>query len=132
MNPNQLNKLRAATTSVAQDLTRTMSGNVRICPEMPGQNRRNAETNPPRTEVRRKALSPRQFTAIALLLRGKTAAATARTLEINERTVRRWQADPRFSAELSRRAEEMSGFVRKRPAIQSAGTNPKPPSFAWP
>ena len=60
-------------------------------------------------------LTPRQETAVELLLSGKSDAATAEALGIHRTTVARWRAaHPAFQAELARRRAELFGAAAER------------------
>lgn len=60
-------------------------------------------------------LTPRQETAVELLLAGKSDAATAETLGIHRTTIARWRAaHPAFQAELARRRAELYGAAAER------------------
>ena len=60
-------------------------------------------------------LTPRQETAIELLLSGKCDAATADAVGIHRTTVARWRAaHPAFQAELARRRAELFGAAAER------------------
>ena len=60
-------------------------------------------------------LTPRQETAVELLLAGKSDAATAETLGIHRTTIARWRAaHPAFQAELARRRAELYGAATER------------------
>jgi DNA-binding CsgD family transcriptional regulator len=111
MTPQQLSKLySAAAPVVAGDALRisasvsNTSGNTRKRPETPG-NLRSAPPNDktkPNAPKTPKPLSARQLVAVKLTICGKTAAAVARQLGVNERTVRVWKSDPRFIGEVQR------------------------------
>ncbi len=60
-------------------------------------------------------LTPRQETAVELLLSGKSDAATADALGIHRTTIARWRAvHPAFQAELARRRAELYGAAAER------------------
>lgn len=60
-------------------------------------------------------LTPRQETAVELLLSGKSDAATADSLGIHRTTIARWRAaHPAFQAELARRRAELYGAAAER------------------
>ncbi len=60
-------------------------------------------------------LTPRQETAVELLLAGKSDAATAESLGIHRTTIARWRAaHPAFQAELARRRAELYGAAAER------------------
>ena len=60
-------------------------------------------------------LTPRQETAVELLLSGKCDAATAEALGIHRTTIARWRAaHPAFQAELARRRAELFGAAAER------------------
>jgi DNA-binding NarL/FixJ family response regulator len=65
-------------------------------------------------------LAPRQLTAAELLLAGSTVAAAAARLNISPRTIFRWLRDPRFLAEVDRRADLAERFKRARRALHGA------------
>jgi hypothetical protein len=54
-------------------------------------------------------LSPRQHRAIAALLRVDTQEQAAMDARVGVRTLRRWQDDPVFSAELARQRDRLVG-----------------------
>lgn len=59
-------------------------------------------------------LSPRQHRAIAALLREDTQERAARDARVGVRTLRRWEADPAFSAELARQRDRLVGAAALR------------------
>src|SRR4051812_38757751 len=99
MNPKRLIHIHRAAASATENLSRAMSGNVRLCPEMSGANTQIDKTNPMtakdegpprrvncgmkdqgRTVKASRPLAPRQLTAIHLLLSGQSAAGVSRRL----------------------------------------------------
>jgi len=74
--------------------------------------KRISKTNPIPPASRHKSLSPGQLAAISLLLAGYSVAAIARKMATSERTIFRWKRDPRFDAEIRRRAEALGPRLR--------------------
>jgi hypothetical protein len=127
-----MDRLAAAAERVAREVFETLErphvdgpvpGNARKCTDLHAHFRANDRTNPPRNPPRvhpgpigsaapPRALAPRQLRAIELLLGGKTIVATARLLDINESTIRRWKHDERFLAEINRRARPVAAAPR--------------------
>jgi hypothetical protein len=107
-----LSKLNTACSSIVTDAAEAMSRKVVDRPEMsrnvavqPQMCKTNPQPEPTSSLPQQSRLSPRQITAIGLLLAGSSVADAARRLRINPRTIFRWKADPRFVAEIERRAE---------------------------
>ncbi len=103
-----ISKLTSACTSIVADTAEAMSRNVAKGPEMSrnvmaDRDVEKCKTNP----IPSRRLSPRQLAGVALLLAGYTALEVARQLRVNPRTVFRWKQDPRFIAEIDRRAAEL-------------------------
>ena len=71
-------------------------------PKAPATQRQRGNAIPANSH--RKSLSAGQLTAISLLLAGHSVASIARNTAISQRTLFRWKVDPRFDAELRRRA----------------------------
>jgi predicted DNA-binding protein (UPF0251 family) len=127
MSNASLNKLTSACASIVTDAAEAMSRKVVNRPEMS----RNVavepqlcKTNPrpaPASSPQQRRLSPRQLMAIGLLLAGSSVADAARRLRINPRTIFRWKADPRFVAEIERRAEAVMPRVGGRAGSAGSG-----------
>ena len=118
MNPTSNSKLSSACANVVAGLARdvaSVSRNVAKCQDLSRSQPRSAKTNPtPPTAPR--MLSPRLLTAAELLLAGSTVAAAAVRLGINPRTIFRWLKQPRFRAEIDRRADLAERFRRAQSA----------------
>jgi len=128
-----LHKLNAAVESIAADVSARVRANARVCTEM----RAPCENEGMKPPKKNRELAPRQLLAAQLLVFGRSIAAAARQLGVNECTIRRWKTDPRFVAEIQRLIAEaqkscwqtstrqpmsgtqMHGFARKRTLIDS-------------
>jgi hypothetical protein len=124
VNPTLNSKLSFACAPVVADLARDVavaSRNVAKCQEMSRPPERIAKTNPtPRSPSAPRPLSPRMLTAAELLLAGSTVAAAAIRLGVNPRTIFRWLKQPRFRAEIDRRADLAERFRRAQAAAAVA------------
>ena len=129
MNPLSNSEISSACASVVAGLSGDMAGvsrNVAKCQETSRPDVRFAKTNPPpgiqtsSLPSTSRPLSPRMLTAAELLLAGSTVAAAAVRLGINPRTIFRWLKQPRFRAEIDRRADLAERFRRAQVAAQTA------------
>ena len=123
MNPTSNPKLSSACAAVVAGLSREVddvSRNVANCQEPSRPDVRIAKTNPTPQSSPPRPLSPRMLTAAELLLAGSTVAAAALRLGINPRTIFRWLKQPRFRAEIDRRADLAERFRRAQTAVAVA------------
>ena len=120
----QASKLTSACAPVVADLTAAVSRNVTECQQISGSNIQNAKTKPTpavsRTSPR--PLASRKLAAIELLLSGSTVAAAASRLGVAGRTIFRWLNDPRFRAEIDRRADLAERFKRAQRDVRAQRT----------
>jgi len=131
MSHPSISKLTSACSSIVADAAEAMSRNVANRPEMsrnvavePQMCKTNPRPAPTPAPLQQRRLSPRQLTAIGLLLAGSSVADAARQLRINPRTIFRWKTDPRFVAEIDRRAEEVMPCIVTRAAGRGAASAP--------
>ena len=115
-------KLHSACSPVAASIAEFLSQNVAKCQESSRPNPQNAKTNPRPTDRSARPLAPRKLTAIELLLAGSTVAAAAARLGVNPRTIFRWLNDPRFRAEIDRRADLAERFKRAQRDVRAKRT----------
>jgi DNA-binding NarL/FixJ family response regulator len=104
--------------NVTAAVTAAASRNVAECQETSRSQSPIAKTNP--TPVPARSLAPRMLTAAELLLAGSSVAAAAVRLGISPRTIFRWLKQPRFRAEIDRRADLAERFKRAQRAAAVA------------